>query len=149
VNMSGRRSGIRWGRVAVGVIVAEIVPLALLILAVAAMSRGSIEADRVLANDLGAWIGPIGGFVMSFLAAWWAGRVTPGSAIKQGLIIGGLLAVIDLLLLLAMGEKPWDWLYAVSNAGKILAGVLGGTLASRGTSGGRSGFGADIEKARP
>src|SRR5271165_4598723 len=91
-------SGIRWGRVALGVIVAEIVPLAILVLSVAAMSRGSIEADQELAPALGAWIGPIGGFVMSFLAAWWAGRVTPRSAIKQGLIIGVCLAVIDLLL---------------------------------------------------
>jgi len=123
--------GIRWGRVAVGVIVAEVVPLALLVIGVALLSRGSLEADQALALELGMWIGPIGGFVMGFLMAWWAGRVTRRSAIKQGLTIGALLAVTDLVLLLAMGELPWHWLLFVSNGGKIVAGGLGGMVASR------------------
>jgi hypothetical protein len=67
-----------------------------------------------------------------FLMSWWAGRPTPASAVKQGLIIGILLAVIDVLILLATDETPWHWLIIVSNGGKIVAGLLGGVVASQG-----------------
>jgi fructose-specific phosphotransferase system IIC component len=131
LTMGTSNSSIRWVRLAVAVIVAEIVPMAVLVVAVALLSRGSLEADQVLADELGAWIGPIGGFLMTFLMAWWAGRVTPGSAIRQGFIIGAILVLIDVSILLAMGVNPLQWLFLVSNGVKIAAGTLGGLVASR------------------
>ncbi len=124
-------AGIRWWRVAVAVIVGEVIPLAVLVAAVAVMSRGSHEADQALAMELGSWVGPIGGFVVCSLMSWWAGRPTPASAIGQGLMIGMLLAVLDVLLLFTMGETPWHWLIIASNGGKIVAGLLGGVVASQ------------------
>src|SRR3954468_11038094 len=118
--MAGNGVHIGWWRVVAAVTVAEVVPLAVLVAAVAAMSRGSAEADQALAMELGSWVGPIGGFIICFLMSWWAGYPVPGSARAQGLTLGGLLAALDVTILLAMGENPLHRQIVASNGGKIV-----------------------------
>jgi hypothetical protein len=56
----------------------------------------------------------------------------------NGVAVGGGLAVLDVVLFVA-SHSPFQWLFVVSNLGKILAGYIGGVASSR--------FGKDTQKS--
>ena len=80
------------------------------------------------------WVGPIGGFLAVFLFAWWVARRVPSQKVVHAAAVGVGTAVLDLGLSIVLGggEAIHPILF-VSNVGRILAGVLAGWLATRGS----------------
>ena len=76
------------------------------------------------------WIGPIGGAVCAYLAAYGIGRLAPERALSDGVIVGFGVAVIDIVMLVAF-QAPFEWIFVISNACKIVAATFGGWV-SRG-----------------
>jgi hypothetical protein len=80
----------------------------------------------------GNWVGPVGGFVATFLFAWWAARRAPARKLAHGTAVGIGTALLDFgLALVLAGTGAIQPLLFVSNGGRILAGVLGGSVARR------------------
>lgn len=118
---------LRWGRVVTGAIIAELVPIVLLVALVALFGPPDQAEAQAYAACLGHWIGPIAGAVMCFTAAWWLTRRSQSFGLQHGLALGVLSALIDVSLLVA-SDAPFEWLFAVSNVGRVLAGTLGGVV---------------------
>jgi len=55
--------------------------------------------------------------------------LTRGQALN-GAMVGILLAVIDLVSLVALAA-PFAWIFVISNGGKIICATLGGLAAAR------------------
>lgn len=116
---------IYWGRVILAVIAAEAVPILLLILLVAAWGPTDQAGAQEFAARLGQWVGPVGGGVMCFLAALWVARKPEQRRVLHGGMVGVGAAMLDVGLL-AAGGAAFAWLFVASNAGRVLAGILGG-----------------------
>lgn len=128
--------GIRWGRLLVGTAIAEIVPIATLILMVAAMGpRDPEEADR-FARALGRWIGPLVGAAMAFVMARWVSRPLHAGHTVHGWLLGLFLAAVDVVLLAAASE-PFAWIFVASNLAKLTAATIGGMVAAPDVAGAR------------
>ena len=118
---------VRWVRLLLGTAIAEAVPVATLILMVAAMGPRDPEEAEMFANALGRWIGPLVGAVMAFAAGRWVARPLQSAHTLHGFLLGVLLAILDILILAATGAA-FAWVFVVSNLGKIGAGTLGGLV---------------------
>jgi hypothetical protein len=114
-------------RAAIAVMLAEFVPILLLVALVAIVGPSSAQSPEALAVQLGQWVGPIGGALAVLVAARWAVRASPRK-IAHGAGIGAAAAALDAGLLLA-GGTPFEWLFAASWAGRIAAGAAGGAVA--------------------
>ena len=132
--MAGR-SKLNWLRIVLAVIAAEALPILLLVLVVVVygfVRQSNSPTPEKFAPMAGNWVGPIGGFIATFLFAWWAARRTPERALAHGVAVGVGAALLDFGVgtLLGGGEtiKP---LFFLSNGGRILAGLLGGWFAAR------------------
>jgi hypothetical protein len=128
-------SAFNWIRVVVAVILAETLPI-LLLVAIVFVYSGIRQTGSLPPKDFaplaGNWVGPIGGFLATFLFASWAARRAPVRKVAHGVSVGVGTAVLDLclgILLGAGGAIPA--LLFFSNGGRILAGVLGGWLEAR------------------
>jgi hypothetical protein len=120
----------RWGRIALGVLVAEAAPIAALVALVAVFGpRVQAEAE-LFAARLGQWVGPLGGALMCFVMAVWVARPLESRRILHGAVLGALAALIDVSLLLVSGAA-FQWVFVMSNVGRIVAGTLGGVVANR------------------
>ena len=119
---------IHWGRVALGVIAAEAVPIVLLVIIVAVFGPREQTSAQQFATRLGQWVGPIGGDIMSFIAALWVARKSNQRRILHGTLVGVGSAVLDVGLI-AISGAGFEWLFVVSNAGRVAAGWLGGLTA--------------------
>jgi hypothetical protein len=129
---------IRWLRLVGAALVAEAVPIGLLVGLVAALGPTDPEAAQAFASRWGAWVGPIGGAIVTFLLAIWVARpLAAGHAVHGGLL-GLFVAVLDAALLV-VGASAFEWLFVFSGAGRIVAGLLGGYLASKIGTGSRHG----------
>jgi len=71
------------------------------------------------AEKLGRFVGPIGGAISSFYFAKRLGNLLEGS------LLGLALALLDFLLLLAAGAS-FQWIFVLSNVGKIVVASLSG-----------------------
>lgn len=67
----------------------------------------------------------------TLLLSFWAARVVPDQAMVHGVAIGTGTAVLDLGLGVLIGGGVLSLLFVLSNCGRIVAGALGGVLASR------------------
>ncbi len=156
------RSSFRWLRILIAAVLAEAIPILLLVALVAVFGPKEQTAAQAYAEHLGQWVGPLGGALMCFLAAWWVnlwrthtcvpcwqscqhyvpakterrdesrrGRhECPRHHVLHGFIVGVLAALLDIAILIATGAA-FQWLFVASNLGRILAGLLGGWMASR------------------
>jgi hypothetical protein len=120
---------LNWPRVIVAVVIGEVVPLLVLIGVVHFLRPDDPTEVDAFARHMGAYVGPIGGFVTVLVVSWWAGRGS-SAPVPQGTMIGVILAIIDGSIVIAIAE-PFGWLWFVSNGGKIAAGAFGGWLARR------------------
>jgi hypothetical protein len=102
----------------------------ILIALVATFGPSEPASAQAFAERLGRWVGPIGGAVCSFLAAFCVARHLTSGRITNGVAVGVFLAVLDVVLLVA-SQAPFQWLFVVSNLGKILAGYIGGVASFR------------------
>ncbi len=116
------------GRVVLAAIVAEAVPIVLLILLVAVLGPREPAGAEKYAARLGQWVGPIGGAVMCFIAARWVARKAERLRVTHGALVGAGAALLDIALLVGSGAA-FEWLFVVSNAGRVIAGAGGGLAA--------------------
>lgn len=125
----------RWGRVIAAIVVAEALPILLLVVVVLVyefLRKEDSPSPEEFAPRAGAWVGPIGGFVATLLFAWWAARRAPARKLAHGTAVGIGAALLDFgLSLLLAGTGAIQALVFASDCGRILAGVLGGGLALR------------------
>ena len=121
---------IRWLRLIPAAIVAELIPIIALIAIVALFGPGDPAEAEAYATRLGPWVGPLGGALATFLLAIWVARPLATGHVLHGALLGVLVALLDAGLLVA-GSTPFQWLFVVSGLGRIVAGSLGGYLASR------------------
>ncbi len=114
-------------------IMVETIAIAILALLVAIFGpRGSGDpgAMQAFAEHLGRFVGPIASAVLCFLGAWWLARRAKQREVLCGFLLGAACVAIDLATLFPLGGR-FGWLIAVSNAGRLIAGSLGGHVASR------------------
>jgi hypothetical protein len=123
------RPAIHPGRTVAAILLGEILPILTLVLIVIAFGPADEAGSEAFANRAGAWVGPLVGALVTFLASRWAGGVS-SRPLLQGGVIGVGVAAIDLAILFGSGV-PFAPLFAVSNGGKVLAGLLGGWMAGR------------------
>ncbi len=118
-------------RAILAVLAAEIAPVVLLVILVAIIGGSAAETPEALANRLGQWVGPLAGAAATVLGAWWAVRPM-SQRITSGAGIGLAIAALDAGIIFA-GGIAFEWLFAASWAGRIIAGAAGGALANRET----------------
>jgi hypothetical protein len=111
-------------------IAVEILAILTLVVLVAVLGPSDPAAARAYAERLGYWLGPIAGFVLCLLGGWLVARPIPSYQTVNGLALGAFVAAIDVALLLA-GGAAFRVVFVVSNVGRLVAGALGGWLASR------------------
>jgi hypothetical protein len=102
----------------------------ILIALVATFGPSDPAIAQAFAERLGRWVGPVGGALCSFLAAFCVARPLTSGRKTNGAAVGVFLGVLDVVLLVA-NHAPFQWLFVVSNLGKILAGYIGGVASFR------------------
>jgi hypothetical protein len=112
-------------RLAFAGLAAEAIPILLLIGMVALFGPREPVAAQAYAEKMGRWVGPIAGTLACLAGARWASRDRP---LFQGATVGLIAAAIDIALLVVSGAA-FQWLFVLSNLGRVLAGLAGGALA--------------------
>jgi hypothetical protein len=122
----------KWLRVAAAAFLAELLPLLLLFATVevynAFRQEDSLPPEK-FAPLAGNWVGPIGGFLATFLFAWWCAGRAPNRKFLHGFVVGIGTALLDFGILLLTEDSVFQPIFLVSNSGRILAGIFGGWLA--------------------
>jgi len=138
ISMAAVSGRLKWSRLVVAVVLAEVLPILVLVAVVFAYSltpasrQPGALSPEAFAPVAGNWVGPIAGFLATLLFAWWAARRAGERPLAHGIAVGVGTALLDLGLgLLLGGAGEVHPLLLVSNSGRILAGLLGGGLASR------------------
>jgi hypothetical protein len=125
------RNGIWIGRITLATIASELTPILLLVVVVLIYETRGVDPQtrQAFAERVGMWLGPIVGGISTFGFGFLAARRTDRPRL-HGILIGVAVALLDAALIFASGAK-FIPLFAVSWAGKILAGVAAGLLAAR------------------
>jgi hypothetical protein len=131
--MATKDTGINWVRVIVALVLAELLPILLLLAVVVAYTaprqQGGVSPGMRESPRWGEFVLPIGAFVATWLLSLWAARGARARHFAHGAVVGVGTAVVDIVVTLAAG-------YAISPAflllvsGRIVGGVLGGWLGS-------------------
>ena len=118
----------RWGRIVLGVVLAEVAAVLVLVLLVLLLGPSDQEGATAYAERIGRWVGPIAGSLATFLAAWWAAA---GSSrpVASGVAVGAIAAALDVAILIASSDR-FEWLFVLSNGLRLLAGFAGGRFAA-------------------
>ena len=116
---------LRWGRIVLGGILAEVV----LILIVIPMRVAS--ASEAAVTDVAV----AGSFLAFVPVAWWMGR-SLGRPVLHGVLMGAVAALFYTLLalvgqLFVKDAPPTPFIYYVAHGLKLLGGATGGWLAQR------------------
>jgi uncharacterized protein YndB with AHSA1/START domain len=119
-----------WGSIVLAGVLAEAAAILALVLIVALVGPADAAAAQAYAERLGQWVGPIGGAAACLVAGFLVARAAAGVELATGTAVGVVAAMIDVAILAAAGA-PFQPLFIVSNAGRILAGGIGGWLAAR------------------
>jgi hypothetical protein len=123
---------LRWGRIAIAALAAEVLGVAVLVILVYIFGPSGIEAAQPFAERLGTWVGPISGFVLCLAGGYWVARSARSARIANGAAMGIAGAILDLVMAGLLGAG-FSILLLGSNAGRIVGGSVGGWLASRGS----------------
>lgn len=121
---------IRIGRLIIASLAIEALAILVLILLVALFGPKENSAAQVYGERLGYWVGPIAGFILCLVGGYWVARGTSPLQIFNGLLLGIIVAGIDLGLLV-VGGVTFQIIFVISNIGRILGGGVGGWLALR------------------
>ena len=122
-------------RVLVAILASEALPILALVIVVLIFgvwrSPDSVTPEE-FAPMAGNWVGPIGGFLMTLVFARWAARHASERPFSHGIAVGIGTALLDVGLGIALaGTGVTQVIFVLSNAGRILAGILGGWLGAR------------------
>lgn len=121
---------LRIGRVLIGAIAAEALAILTLVVIVFLFSPTSAESPQDFATRIGFVAGPVAGFVLTLLAAWWVARPLGENRLLHGIATGVVVALLDISMLVA-SDANFTPIFIVSNVGRVFAGTVGGWLASR------------------
>lgn len=124
----------RIGRILITAIAVEAIAIIGLVLVVALLGPSDPDAAQAYAEKVGYWFGPAAGFVLCVVGGWFVSRRLSERHILNGLVLGAAVAAIDIALLLVSGAA-FQLIFVVSNIGRLVAGTIGGWLASRGAGG--------------
>jgi hypothetical protein len=119
---------VKIGRTIIAAVVIEAITIALLFVLVALFGPNDAAAAQAYAERLGQWVGPIGGAVFCFLGGWWLTRNLSSGQVLNALILGAVVALIDIALLI-LSTAPYRIVFVVSNCGRLAAAAVGGWLA--------------------
>jgi hypothetical protein len=118
----------RWLRIILAAIAVEVAAIVAVFVVVAIFGPNTQAAATEYANKVGEWVGPIAGAIFSLIAAWLVARSVPERRVAHGVLVGCVVALIDVLLLVGMAAS-FRWLFVASDAAKIGAAFIGGSLA--------------------
>ena len=130
VGKNAKSMHIRWIRLVVGALAAEIAGILVLVSLVAVFGPHEGKAAEAYAEKLGRWVGPLTGIAFGFLGAFLIARPLEKYQLLHGALFGCFQALVDAALLVAT-QTPFEWLFVVSNLGRIGAAVGGGLWAGR------------------
>ncbi len=108
----------------------EALTVALLVVLVALFGPSEPDAASAFAQRLGNWVGPLGGFTICLGGGWLVARPLTSGHVARGALLGAMVAAIDLTILVASGSA-FQFLFVLSNVGRVVAGSLGGLAASK------------------
>ena len=121
---------VRWLRCLVAAVLAELAAIIVLVLMVAVLAPRDPAAAQAYAEGVGRFVGPVAGGFFGLLGGYFVARPLPMAHVRHGAFFGVLFAAIDVALIVA-SQAPFEWIFAVSNVGRFLGGILGARLASR------------------
>jgi hypothetical protein len=124
------KTKVKYGRVFGVALLVELAAILLLVVVVALSGQDSRAEAEEFATRVGMWLGPAAGFVFCILGGWFVARKLTSHWLVHGFLLGLFVAVIDIALLIS-GGSAFQTIFVVSNIGRIVAGTLGGWLASR------------------
>ncbi|MFZ9585557.1 MAG: hypothetical protein ACO280_11470 [Pseudohongiellaceae bacterium] len=110
-------------------VAAEVLGVFALVVLVVLFGPDDQSQTQQFAERLGAWVGPLSGFLLCVLGGYWVAR-NSGNPIRNGLCMGVAAALLDLAVALAIGATFAPLLF-LSNAGRVIGGTVGGYIASR------------------
>lgn len=118
-----------WVRILLSAIAAEVLAVLVLITLVAVFGPQDPNGAQVYAERLGHFVGPFAGAVFGVIGGYLVARNATGNRIIQGGLFGLLFAVVDIAVLIA-SSAPFEWLFVISNTGRIVGGTIGGAIAN-------------------
>ena len=129
-----KKSAIRWKRIVLGSVFSELVVFAVIFIVIVvyqfilAPGLTAAEYDKFGQNVAGYYFAPPAGAVGIF--GIWAARAMRSSAVKAGVLVGMISAVLALPFI--FGAKPEHQLmYMISYAGRLVGGYWGGFVVQR------------------
>ena len=117
-----------WLRMGLLALLIEALAVLTLVLVVAFVGPSDPAEAQAYAEEVGTWLGPVAGFVLCLGGGWLVARRRSTGHVARGALLGSMVAAIDVAIL-AAGGAGFQLLFLVSNAGRIVAGSLGGLLA--------------------
>jgi hypothetical protein len=121
--------------VGLAIFAAEALPVLLLVIVVVLyglVRQSNSPTPEEFAPQAGNWVGPIGGFFATLFFSFWVARRASANRFAHGTAVGVGTALLDLALgFLLGGAAAASLVFLISNAGRILAGILGGALGAR------------------
>ncbi|MBK0403259.1 TIGR04086 family membrane protein [Adhaeribacter sp. BT258] len=132
--MVEKKSPIRLLRVAIAALIAELIPLIVLVAAITIYGYLMPGLDKsvyeTFATQAAAYIGPVAGTLATLGMAFWAARKPENRRWLHGLLTGILVVILDLAIF-ATPKADFDLNDGLVLLAKFAAGLLGGYLAQR------------------
>jgi hypothetical protein len=100
---------------------------------IVAISTGSPHpsAPRTFTERIGYWFGPVSGLVLCLVGGWFVARALTSRHVLCGAALGAAVAALDTVVVLLLWGESFEMIYLLSNLGRVVAGGLGGWIASR------------------
>jgi hypothetical protein len=126
--------GLSWIRIVLAILAAEALPVLALVAVVfvyGCIRKPDSLSPEKFAPIAGNWVGPIGGFLATAGYAYWAAKRAGRLPLMHGMAVGIGAALLDFGIAYAfVGKAAIAVLLIVSNGGRLIAGGLGGWLAT-------------------
>ena len=130
----GSTSRIRWGRIVVAAIMSEVGVLAVLFAAIGAYTLATPSMSDAqyssLGEDVGYYVAPAAGAVMTFLAALWATRGLTSAFVPHGTLVG-IASVLLTVGFIVSARPDHRAMYVIAFALRLVGGYVGGVVAER------------------
>lgn len=116
------------GRLTLLAVAIESIAVLVLVVIVAVLGPSDPAESQAYAERMGYWAGPVAGFVLCFGGGWLAARGLTEGHVVRGILLGAMVAAIDIAILVA-GGAGFQVIFVLSNSGRLIAGALGGLMA--------------------
>ena len=121
---------IKYLQLVVAAFTIEIISVLVLAILIALFGPSDPELIQAFSENMAYWLSPIAGFLICFTGAFLLTRNLSRSRIPNGILLGLLVAIIDINILLG-SDSGFQIIYLVANTGKIVAGTLGAYVAEK------------------